>query len=174
MKFVISGQRYEISKDSILGATKNIPPNLFDGRHKYYVELHGLRYPIKQVIHLVTGLSYTEDFTAQYASHILKKLGFIVHSLEIINNAEPVHRIVPSITSSEGTKKFAITLEQDEDGFIVASCPALPGCYSQGRTDTEAVANIREAIRGYIASMRLHDEPIPTITEVREVEVALQ
>lgn len=68
--------------------------------------------------------------------------------------------------------KFAITLEPDEDGFIVASCPALPGCHSQGRTKEEAIANITEAIRGYIVSMRKHGEPIPT-TEVEEVEVAV-
>jgi predicted RNase H-like HicB family nuclease len=35
--------------------------------------------------------------------------------------------------------KFAITLEKDEDGFIIASCPALPGCHSQGRTREEAI-----------------------------------
>ena len=58
--------------------------------------------------------------------------------------------------------KFAITLEPDEDGFIVASCPALPGCHSQGRTKEKAIANITEAIRGYIVSMRKHGEPIPT------------
>lgn len=56
--------------------------------------------------------------------------------------------------------KFTITLEQDEDGFIVASCPALPGCHSQGRTREEALANIEEAIRGYIASKRKHGEPL--------------
>ena len=61
--------------------------------------------------------------------------------------------------------KFAITLEQGEDGFIVASCPALPGCHSQGRTR-------EEAIRGYIASMRKHGEPVP-VTDVEEVEVAV-
>ena len=61
--------------------------------------------------------------------------------------------------------KFAITLEQDEDGFIIASCPALPGCHSQGRTR-------EEAIRGYIASMRKHGEPVP-VTDVEEVEVAV-
>ena len=61
--------------------------------------------------------------------------------------------------------KFAITLEQGEDGFIIASCPALPGCHSQGRTR-------EEAIRGYIASMRKHGEPIP-VTDVEEVEVAV-
>ena len=68
--------------------------------------------------------------------------------------------------------KFAITFESDEDGFIVASCPALPGCHSQGRTKEEAIANIKEAIRGYIASMRKYGEPIPT-GEFEEVEVGV-
>ena len=68
--------------------------------------------------------------------------------------------------------KFVITLEQDEDGFIVASCPALPGCHSQGRTKDEAIVNISEAIRGYIASRRKHGEPLPE-TYVEEVEVAV-
>ena len=68
--------------------------------------------------------------------------------------------------------KFAITLEQGEDGFIVASCLALPGCHSQGRTREEAIANITEAIQGYIASMRKHGEPIP-VTDVEEVEVTV-
>ena len=69
--------------------------------------------------------------------------------------------------------KFAITLEQDEDGYIVASCPALPGCHSQGKNKEEAIDNIREAIRGYIVSMHKHGEPIPSITEIAEVEVAV-
>ena len=68
--------------------------------------------------------------------------------------------------------KFAITLEQDEDGFIVASCPSLPGCHSQGKTREEAIANITEAILGYVTSMRNHGQPIPT-TEVEEVEVSV-
>ena len=52
--------------------------------------------------------------------------------------------------------KFLVTLEEDEDGFIVASCPALPGCHSQGRSREEALTNIREAIEGVIESMRKH------------------
>jgi antitoxin HicB len=68
--------------------------------------------------------------------------------------------------------RFAITLEKDEDGFVVASCPALQGCHSQGKTKAEALANIQEAIRGYIASMRKHGEKIP-ITEIEEVEVGV-
>ncbi len=52
--------------------------------------------------------------------------------------------------------KFTITIFKDEDGFYVASCPALSGCHSQGRTRKEALVNIEEAIRGYIADMRGH------------------
>ena len=68
--------------------------------------------------------------------------------------------------------KFAITLEQDEDGYIVASCPALPGCHSQGQSREEALTNIKEAIRGYVASMRKHGEPVP-VAEVAEIEVTV-
>ncbi|HKI05294.1 MAG TPA: type II toxin-antitoxin system HicB family antitoxin [Thermoanaerobaculia bacterium] len=41
---------------------------------------------------------------------------------------------------------FHVTLEQAEDGWIVAECPALPGCVSQGKNEKEALENIREAI----------------------------
>jgi len=63
-----------------------------------------------------------------------------------------------------------VTLERDEDGFIVAECPSLPGCLSQGKTRDEALANIKDAIEGYLESLRKHGEPLPT-TEVTEVEV---
>ena len=57
--------------------------------------------------------------------------------------------------------KFLIALEEGEDGFIVAECPSLPGCVSQGKTREEALANIQEAIKGYVASLRKHGEPVP-------------
>ncbi len=53
--------------------------------------------------------------------------------------------------------KLLVVFEMDEDGWEVASCPTLPGCHSQGRTRKEALDNIREAIRGYLASLREHD-----------------
>jgi predicted RNase H-like HicB family nuclease len=68
--------------------------------------------------------------------------------------------------------KFLVTLEEDEDGFIVAECPSLPGCVSQGKTREEALANIEEAIKGYIASLRKHGEPVPQ-AEVTELEVTV-
>jgi predicted RNase H-like HicB family nuclease len=45
---------------------------------------------------------------------------------------------------------FHITLEPAEDGWIVAECPALPGCVSQGRDEEEAISNIREAITAWM------------------------
>lgn len=42
--------------------------------------------------------------------------------------------------------KFPVTLQTDEDGWIVAECPIIPGCISQGRTREEAIVNIQEAI----------------------------
>lgn len=45
---------------------------------------------------------------------------------------------------------FHVTLEQAEDGWIVAECPALPGCVSQGQDEQEALANIKEAITAWL------------------------
>jgi predicted RNase H-like HicB family nuclease len=68
--------------------------------------------------------------------------------------------------------RFRVLIEQDEDGVFVVECPSLPGCVSQGKTRTEALANIRDAIQGYIASLEKHGEPIPPAIseEVLEVE----
>ena len=46
--------------------------------------------------------------------------------------------------------RYLVTTEVDEDGFIVASCPSLPGCHSQGETLEEALENIKDAIEIYI------------------------
>lgn len=41
--------------------------------------------------------------------------------------------------------KLPVTLEHDESGWIVAECPSIPGCVSQGKTEEEALAKVREA-----------------------------
>ncbi|MHB1357765.1 MAG: type II toxin-antitoxin system HicB family antitoxin [Anaerolineae bacterium] len=48
-----------------------------------------------------------------------------------------------------------------EDGYWVAECPTLPGCISQGKSKEEAVANIKEAIRGYVAALQEDNIPVP-------------
>lgn len=68
--------------------------------------------------------------------------------------------------------RYRIYLEQDEDGVFVATCPALPGCVSQGRTRAEAADNVREAIEGYIKSLTKHGEPVPPGILKEIVEVA--
>ena len=45
---------------------------------------------------------------------------------------------------------FHVTLEQAEDGWFVAECPALPGCVSQGKDQKEALDNIKEAITAWL------------------------
>jgi len=70
------------------------------------------------------------------------------------------------------TRKYTVILEPGEDGYIVAQCPALPGCWSQGKTRDEAVANIREAIELYVESLMANGERVPE-EEVRTVEVTL-
>jgi len=59
---------------------------------------------------------------------------------------------------------FHVTMEEAEDGWFVVECPALPGCVSQGKTETEALTNIKEAIVAWLwaedqkASMQLKPE----------------
>ena len=69
--------------------------------------------------------------------------------------------------------KVRIIVEQDEDGRFVATCPTLPGCISEGDTREAALANIRDAVAGYLASLKKHGEPVPPpiSEEVLEVEL---
>ena len=62
--------------------------------------------------------------------------------------------------------KYRIAIEESEEGYSV-SVPGLPGCWSQGRTETEAIENIKDAIMEYIAA---RDELLPGAV-IREVEV---
>jgi len=64
--------------------------------------------------------------------------------------------------------KYKVLLQQSEEGFSV-SCPGLPGCWSQGKTEQEALENIQDAIREYLEAMAetLQD------SDVREIEVSI-
>ena len=65
------------------------------------------------------------------------------------------------------TRDFKVFPEPDEayGGYVVV-CPSLPGCYSQGKTVSEALANIREAIELVLEDMESRGEPIPDPSEV--------
>ncbi|GAF93232.1 unnamed protein product [marine sediment metagenome] len=67
--------------------------------------------------------------------------------------------------------RLIITLERDETGMIVAECPAIPGCVSQGKTEDEAIANIREGIAACVEARAANGMPVTVA--VREIEVAV-
>ncbi len=69
--------------------------------------------------------------------------------------------------------RYRVLIEQDEDGVYVAEVPALPGCISQGRTRSEAVDNIKEAIAAYLESLQAHSEPVPPSISEEVVEVSV-
>jgi predicted RNase H-like HicB family nuclease len=69
--------------------------------------------------------------------------------------------------------RFRAVIERDEDGVFVIEVPSLPGCISQGKTRDEALLNIREAIVGYLESLRVHGDPIPPPIDEEVIEVAL-
>jgi predicted RNase H-like HicB family nuclease len=54
-----------------------------------------------------------------------------------------------------------VVIYPGEDKYWVAECPSLPGCISQGKTKEEAIANIREAIDGYVSVLVEDKLPIP-------------
>jgi len=58
-----------------------------------------------------------------------------------------------------------VTVESDQDGYFV-TCPALQGCYSQGETYEEAMANIKDAIRLHLEDRLADDEGIPQAVSV--------
>lgn len=64
--------------------------------------------------------------------------------------------------------KYRIALHKSEEGFAV-SVPGLPGCWSQGASEQEAIQNIQDAIREYLSV--LEDETRGQ--DVREIEVAV-
>ena len=63
---------------------------------------------------------------------------------------------------------YKVRLQKSEEGYSV-SCPGLPGCWSQGETEEEALENIRDAIQEYLAAV---DELVQG-ADVREVEVSV-
>ncbi len=64
--------------------------------------------------------------------------------------------------------KYKVVLKKSDEGYSV-SCPSLPGCWSQGQTEREALQNISEAIQDYVSAIA--DAVIGE--DVREVEVAV-
>ena len=65
--------------------------------------------------------------------------------------------------------KFIVTIERDEDGACVVECPAIPGCVSQGRTEAEALENIKDAIRQSLEVRA--DRGMPLTVATHEIDI---
>jgi predicted RNase H-like HicB family nuclease len=67
--------------------------------------------------------------------------------------------------------QFTITMYRDEDGVFIAECPAVPGCISQGATEQEAEANLRDAIRECMEVRK--EKGLPLTVTTRQLDVAV-
>jgi len=65
--------------------------------------------------------------------------------------------------------KYVVTIDRDEDGTYVVECPSIPGCVSQGRTEQEAIDNIKDAIKQCL-SVRA-ERGMPLTVSMHQVEV---
>jgi predicted RNase H-like HicB family nuclease len=83
-------------------------------------------------------------------------------------DAAPDWRIGTALGETEVSVKYKVALKKSKEGYNV-SCCGLPGCWSQGKTEDEALENIQDAIREYLEAA----VKISKGAEVREVEVSL-
>jgi predicted RNase H-like HicB family nuclease len=68
--------------------------------------------------------------------------------------------------------KLPVVLTPGEDGWVVAECPLIPGCVSQGKDQREALANIREAIELCIETQPTEGWTLPPEYQVVDIDVA--
>ena len=54
-----------------------------------------------------------------------------------------------------------VIIYHGEDNYYIAECPSLPGCISQGKTREDVIKNIKEAIEGYILTLKEDNIPVP-------------
>jgi len=67
--------------------------------------------------------------------------------------------------------KYIITVFQDEDGMYIAECPQIPGCVSQGKTEDEAMVNVKLAIKECLEVRKEMGLPLTIDLHVKEVLV---
>ena len=68
---------------------------------------------------------------------------------------------------------FKVVIQQDEDNWYIATIPSLPGCISQGKTEEEALENIREAIELHISCLAEDGVPLRRDENIKEILLAV-
>jgi len=66
-----------------------------------------------------------------------------------------------------------VVLEKNEDGFFIATVPALPGCISQGKTEKQAIKNIKEAIELHVRTLAKDGIPLSGEKQIKETVVSV-
>jgi len=73
--------------------------------------------------------------------------------------------------------RFQVIIEQDEDGVYIASCPALQGCYTQGKTYEEAIKNIKDVLKLCLEELKEEKKKIedryPEVVGIKTIEVGV-
>lgn len=69
--------------------------------------------------------------------------------------------------------EIKVVLEKDEDGYFIATVPSLPGCISQGKTEKQALKNIKEAIELHVHSLAEDGIPLKGKKNVKEKVVSV-
>ena len=68
---------------------------------------------------------------------------------------------------------FKVVIEKDEDGAYIATVPELPGCVSDGKTERQALKNVKEAISGYMETLKEEGWSLPKIVSINRVAVEI-
>jgi len=69
--------------------------------------------------------------------------------------------------------KLPVIITRDEDGYYIAEVPVLRSCFTQGKTQAEALVNIKEVIQLCLENMAEEGTPIPEEYTLEQVEVAV-
>ncbi len=69
--------------------------------------------------------------------------------------------------------KFKVILEKEGEGGYSVTVPALEGCYTQGDTFEEAIENTKDAIEGFIETLKAHNQPIPVDEELIFTDISI-
>jgi predicted RNase H-like HicB family nuclease len=65
---------------------------------------------------------------------------------------------------------FQVIVEQDEAGYFVAECPALKGCYTQGRTYEEVMENVKDVLAMCLEDLKAQGKKVPRQAEIIGVQ----
>ena len=80
-------------------------------------------------------------------------------------------QVMPAVITTMKARTYTVLLIPNELGGYSVEVPALPGCFSQGKTRAEALANAQEAVRLHVRAMEADGEPVPEETERPSLEL---